>query len=347
MVSNIVKRMFAWRKDERGVVVLTVALSSVGLMGFVAMAVDVGMIYETRRQLQVGLDGAALAGAWELPSDPANAVAKGSEYAAYNGIPSTEITARTIMTIFNPNDALQFTARRRVDLTFARILGLDVADVDASATAIVAQVPPVGVWPWGVPASQADEGYVVLKYGAIGDRGGPGNFGPLNLPPGEGATSYLSYIRNGWDDPGGAMPPYAPPNPYSWWVDPQTGNMVGPTRVGVDYLLDMSVQYDKPAWILADPDNYDPDNPPAGFKPHIDGYRIGLIPLISDASWDAATGKSRPVEITGFAAFYLDGRFDQGGHMYVTGVFLANAKGFGKALIGAPLEGLIGARLWR
>lgn len=346
-MCELLKKLLDLRRNDRGSVIILTTLSSVALLGFVAMAADAGMMYETRRELQNAIDGAALAGAWELPGDPVTALAKARQYASLNGVISSEITALNIASLYNPNDAVEITVQRNVELGFARVLGFNSANVEAKATGLVAQVQPKGLLPIGLPVSALNQGgYSVLKFGAPGG-GSPGNFRPLDYPPLGGSSDYLTDLENGWDNLS-VMPNYDPPNAFSWWVDTQTGNMAGPTKRGIDYLENMSAQYDQSAWILSDPQSYDPNNPPPGFKPSIEGYRIGLVPLISDSSWAAATGNSNPIEIVGFATFYVVG-YTNGptGQLQIEGIFLNNAKSVGKAIIGAPLQGLIGARLYR
>ncbi|MFH1484960.1 MAG: pilus assembly protein TadG-related protein [Chloroflexota bacterium] len=347
MTSWLRRKTLDLFEGDNGAVVVLVALASVTLMGFVATVLDVGMMYDTRHQLQKGVDGAALAGGWELPQSPDTAATKAREYAVLNGIMEDEISSVSIVSLFNPNDGLEIRAQRTVGLTFARTLGLNTAVVEASATAIVAQIQPEGMLPLGLPEAGVGDGYSVLKLGAPGMEGAPGSFRAIDFPPTGGAADYEHDIKYGWDN-WGVMPPYNPPAPYSWWVSPKTGNMVGPTKDAVDFRLSMSAMYDPPSCILADPYGYDPDNPPPGFSPHIEGWRIGYVPIVSDESWEAAVGKSQPVEIIGFAAFYLIGYTNApGGHIEVHGVFLKTAKGVGTTIVGAPLEGLIGARLWR
>jgi Flp pilus assembly protein TadG len=57
-------------RDDTGNVLLLTALSMVLLMGFIAMATDVGMLYRTHRLVQNAADAAALAAAAQMSSDP-------------------------------------------------------------------------------------------------------------------------------------------------------------------------------------------------------------------------------------------------------------------------------------
>jgi len=49
------------RDDEGGVIAVIVAISSIALMGMLALVIDVGALYEERRELQNGADAGALA----------------------------------------------------------------------------------------------------------------------------------------------------------------------------------------------------------------------------------------------------------------------------------------------
>jgi len=54
------------RFQKRGAAVATVAISGTVLIGFAAMAIDMGVIYHTRIQAQRSADAGALSGAWKL-----------------------------------------------------------------------------------------------------------------------------------------------------------------------------------------------------------------------------------------------------------------------------------------
>ena len=53
-------------KDERGVSAIVVAVVLVMLIGFLALAIDIGYLYATKNELQNTADAAALAGAGQL-----------------------------------------------------------------------------------------------------------------------------------------------------------------------------------------------------------------------------------------------------------------------------------------
>ena len=63
-------------RRERGQTLLIFVLALTVLLGFTAMAIDLGLFFEDRRHLQNTADAAALAGVAELPANPAAAKSK-------------------------------------------------------------------------------------------------------------------------------------------------------------------------------------------------------------------------------------------------------------------------------
>src|SRR4051812_45457719 len=131
--------------DERGQVIVFVVLAFVVMIGIAGFAVDVGYAYWSQRSLQSSVDAAALAGAQALPSpDAAEAAAKhfsGSDGGvnAQDNLPgvTTEVTTRCLASAPNcaPANAIHVTEKATVSTIFARALGVDSFDVQASATA--------------------------------------------------------------------------------------------------------------------------------------------------------------------------------------------------------------------
>ena len=147
--------------NERGQVAVIVALLIVAIIGMVALVVDVGSIYEERRQLQTVADAAALAGAQDLPvEDPINntAVQKAVDYADRNVV--------AIDVVINPGD-VQITKSSQLNpfydkitvtpedpnapVYFAQVFGINSVNISATATAEVFS-PSVltGLMPWTV-----------------------------------------------------------------------------------------------------------------------------------------------------------------------------------------------------
>jgi len=78
-------------KDESGQALVMTAVSMSLLMGFLALAVDVGMLFRERRQMQIAADGAAAAAAldWKYNGSVATARTAGENAALADGVTST------------------------------------------------------------------------------------------------------------------------------------------------------------------------------------------------------------------------------------------------------------------
>lgn len=136
-------------KDESGQVLLLAALSMVMLLVMVALVVDIGKAFLIQRQLQAGVDAAALAGAQHLP-DPTEATqvaldygpsaGKRNEVSAGKNV-TTTVTMRCLKSAPGCNQSqstyngVNVKASSDVELLFARVLGIDTLTVRASATA--------------------------------------------------------------------------------------------------------------------------------------------------------------------------------------------------------------------
>ncbi|NCO65392.1 MAG: hypothetical protein COW32_09085 [Candidatus Aquicultor secundus] len=158
-------------QNEKGAVAIIVALMMTVFIGFTALAVDVGYLYEIRCQLQSAADAAALAGCQEMimqAKDPnvvslSEAVAR--DYAVNRNLAQT---ADPII-IDTGNQSVTVTTSRKVDLFFAKIFGVLDKTVSAVAKAEVAYL--VGVKdldPMGVPNPKPKEVYVEAVDLAIG-----------------------------------------------------------------------------------------------------------------------------------------------------------------------------------
>ena len=135
-------------EDEVGQVLAFALVCMVVLIAMVGFAVDVGHAYLVQRQLQSGVDAAALAGAQELP-DPTLVTTVAMNYgpnstknpptAIDNAVTNVEMkcvtTAPGCSSSFNTYNAVKVTATSKVKTYFARILGIDSLKVNATATA--------------------------------------------------------------------------------------------------------------------------------------------------------------------------------------------------------------------
>lgn len=276
--------MLRMLKEQRGSAAVFTALMVTVLLGFAALAVDVGNLYLNKIQLANMADAAALAGARDLPEGGDKAAATAQFYARTNG--KTGDITKTF--INNDNTEITVTVKRQVPLIFANVFGLFSSDVSAAAKASNRVVTGVS---GAVPFSIEKQNFIyytpyILKEG--GGDGSDGNYGALALG-GTGANVYNYNIRYGYD---GKLT-------VGQWVDTEPGNMSGPTSDGVRYRISLDP--------YATFDNVRNDSP-----------RIIIVPIIDNLDVDGRN----PVQIVGFGAFFLEGVGGSGNSNYVTGRFI-------------------------
>jgi hypothetical protein len=282
---------------ERGSVVVLVALCLAAVLGFAAVAVDVGYFVWQRQELQRVADAAALAGVQELPENPNGAVAVARDYAHRNGVGSHGWVLDSVQVVNGTSLEVRIS---HPDAPFflGRVLGLVALDVTARATASV-QSPTQSdnVMPWALRESvrqRAQPGDVVtVKYSA-GD-GSQGDYGALAIIK-RGSSQYEQNIKNGVT------------LELFRTYDVETGNMTGATRDGMNYRLsntssacdtfdEVFQQVGTGMWRFRS-QACNPWSPTgAGSK------RVVLIPVISD---NEDPGRGR-VTALGFALVFIEG----------------------------------------
>ncbi|MDW8009298.1 MAG: pilus assembly protein TadG-related protein [Chloroflexota bacterium] len=304
------RRRRRWR--EAGNVIIMAALFMAVLMGFGAMAVDVGVMMWQRRELQNVADAAALAGVQELPNDPSAAVAVATDYARRNGVDrggwrleSVDLLpAGCTAQARNCTSLAVRVSHRDAPFLLARVLGFTTTNVKASATASIQSPNTAGnAMPWAMKESvrrNARYGDVVtIKYSAQG--GDHGNFGALAVPNDRcgssrhGANLYRCNIQNGATVEVGHT------------YDTESGNMRGPTQQGMqarlnatdplcDSFNEVFEQTGSGQWRFRS-ERCNPWSPAGqGSK------RVVLIPVVSDSD---LRGRSQ-VTVLGFALAFLE-----------------------------------------
>jgi Flp pilus assembly protein TadG len=200
------------RKSETGQAIVLMVLSLAVLTGMAALVLDVGAWMRTQRRLQATADAATLAGAQQLPNSPSNAKSLSLDYANRNGgdVLAADIT---VTSTFGPDDTIRVLAKKNQPGIFSRILGVDSADIDASAKARVDTPYSVRyVAPMVVSCAHQ---YIqnCNNNGRLPDfneettlnfnkMGAPGAFGMLNLSKGNGTpgtSEEADWIRHGYD----------------------------------------------------------------------------------------------------------------------------------------------------
>lgn len=118
------------RSSERGQAIILIVFAIIGMMGFAAMAVDVGHVYSERRRAQNAADAAAYAAAFQAVSggNQAKIVQAGIDSAIANGFTADE--TNTIVEVNRPpvsgpyqdQDAyIQVLITQQVKMHFARV----------------------------------------------------------------------------------------------------------------------------------------------------------------------------------------------------------------------------------
>lgn len=172
-----------WRKGKRRkgqAAVLLVLLMTV-LAGAATLAIDVGMMYSVRQQMQNIAEAAALAGAVDLPSG-ANARATALYYAGRNGIKASHngveesgdmITVTTALG-GDPN-TIEVICQRVVEHSFAKVLGFAESKVVGRAVALKAQ--------WAgeaLPFINLDDDYEADQEIVAWEKVDPGDYESIN-----------------------------------------------------------------------------------------------------------------------------------------------------------------------
>jgi secretion/DNA translocation related TadE-like protein len=194
---------------QRGQAVVLTVVFLTGLLGAVALTLDVGSWFRTQRKLQATADAAALAAAQALPQDPGQASALAGAYVTKNGGGTANAT---ISTTFMANDTVRVQVERPVPGVFARLFGIDSVQVGARAGAY-ASVPSAARW--AAPIA-VDERHLLLTgpgcpcFGQATDldlnKVGPGAFRLVNVDGSHGGTGpqiVADWIRRGYE---GYMP---------------------------------------------------------------------------------------------------------------------------------------------
>jgi len=167
---TISQKLIARINDQSGITVVLVALTMTVLIGFAALAVDIGYTLTTKNELQNVADAAALAAARQLGviyqgmsydeqqnyvCDPHTIVDVATDVAAKNQAGGMNITIEadnvtigdwdantlSLTQTWDQPDAVRVLARRDgtangpITTFFARIFGIDTVDVSAKATA--------------------------------------------------------------------------------------------------------------------------------------------------------------------------------------------------------------------
>jgi Flp pilus assembly protein TadG len=231
------RKQFKAAANERGATIALVAVSMVALLGFAALAVDVGHLLNTRTESQRVADAAALAGAGYLlvdPDDSVGAVNEAIAFAARNSVNGAAVSLQA-GDVDVDLDSMIVTARvyntsdrgNAPGTFFAKVLGINTVDVVTYARA------------WAAPASGIESGGTiedcVLPVGLLDyyDADGDGQYTPGEPQFGFDESDHGKLLKltvSGSSDKG---PPACQDEPEWEYAGPQTG--VWNANPDVDY----------------------------------------------------------------------------------------------------------------
>ncbi len=248
--------------NEKGFVIVTTALLLVVLLGFGALAVDVGLLYSGRSSAQRAADAAALAGAFSFVSNPSapqpsTAYDQAMSVALINNILGTPLTEPEVtVTIDVANERATVEITHTEDTFFARVLGRNSVDlaVKAVAETSIDAVATFCAKPWFVPNTVVSElsacdacaaGELLVDDGEVTMFGEsklgmsfsvkpqnpqsamqPGQFYAVRMADSAGGNDYRTNIATCSTDVITCQQTYG--------LEP--GNMIGPTLQGVNQL---------------------------------------------------------------------------------------------------------------
>ena len=316
-------------KKQEGFVLVVVAIVLVALVGFLALAVDIGVLYSARTSAQGIADAAALAGAFTFINDtqspqPQTASDNAVQAAINNSILGQPIAAADVnVNVDYANRRVTVGVQSTQNTYFGRALGVQTEQVAVQAVAEAAKYSTGTpcTKPWFIPntvmsavdacpACGANDvlisggevtAFAQSKFGQEfrvtsqdpGNRLAPGQFYAIDLGKG-GGSDYKDNIAN-------CAPVYVRClESYSVL----TGNRVGPTQQGVNDLL---------------------GNPPTDSWRSVGQYQTpnGLSDtskaVVISPIWDTCgpsgfcpagnfpTGTKVTLQIIGFAVFFLEG----------------------------------------
>ena len=123
---------------ESGSTLVLMTVFMVGLLGFAALTIDVARAYKEKRHEQFATDAAAYAGAALLTNSPDAAIQEAVYLAAANGVTTNEIQNAGTVELGHwdtsggtftaggatPYDAVRVPAKRNVDMTFGKVVGM-------------------------------------------------------------------------------------------------------------------------------------------------------------------------------------------------------------------------------
>jgi hypothetical protein len=194
-------------KDERGQSVILLAIILPCVFGFLAFAIDLGLVAYHMAKLQNSADLAVLTGAQSLPENPAEAQINARNNFIDNY--GTDAPIKNIV-LFNGEGGVKIIYKETVSLYFLPIIGKESININGKAEAIVEPLGrPDDIVPIGLNQTTAFiPGAVISLWGDLNDPV-KGNFGLVDPTSDNslGPADFEYYIANDYKGEKG-MPEY-------------------------------------------------------------------------------------------------------------------------------------------
>ncbi|TKV29509.1 pilus assembly protein TadG [Arthrobacter sp. NamB2] len=302
---------------EQGAVSVLVALLMVVLLGFAALAVDVGLLYSEKAQLQNGADAGALAIAQKCATDLNHSECATTSPLARSLANSNALDARSnVADIVVDKTARKVTVTtgameqggtpNRVSLIFANALGISSSEVTATSSAVWGS-PTKGIAPFPLTFSicqvQGQVGgslQLLQSHGSganpscnYGPSGAtvPGGFGWLVQQSGQCGAFVDIAVQLGGSDTGNSGPSHCDAILNQWGADLAAGkpvtvllpvfDQVAGTGSGAQYHLVYFAAYDLKGWAFSGnnslPMTYNPTVTQGGVTRSCTGNCRGII----------------------------------------------------------------------
>lgn len=282
------------RNHKGGVLVISALVTPI-MLGFGALAIDVGNLYMHKTQLVSAVDATALAAAQELPKNPSQARLSGLEYAARNGKPGDQVS----INISSDNKTVEVDIQRQVPLYLARVFSQGISTVSEKAKAqvsIAASVP--WIVPFVIPKTQVFDHTNTFTMRIPDDKNpyGQYEFDYMNIGiENTNFAAYINYLKYGYQKTFAV-------GQYVKYLGPSSGG-----KESVDAFFDRTLR-----------DSNNSHSEAKGGDP-----RVMLIPVV-EKMLPRNTAAGTQMKIIGFVGFFLETVYkgSYGKTYYAKGKFL-------------------------
>jgi hypothetical protein len=276
------------KTEESGNVLILAALALICLLGIAGVALDGGLMYMTKSELQKVANAAVLSGAQELTNKQENVEQVVQDILSAHHESSSMAGLQITM-----NQKVGIDLSKSVKLTFLPLLGFNSANVEAHAAAGLGPMGAAeGAAPLGIDQSVDLKFYQTYQLKVDSSGVQSGNFGVLALG-GPGARTYADNLRYGYQEE----------VKLGDIINTQTGNIAGDTRTVIQDRVNACT------YSLGD---YTERSCP----------RILLIPVYTP--YESSQNQLKSVKVTGFAYFYITDPMSST-DTSITGMFIRRA----------------------